>query len=115
GMPIDFKILAAAEDVFAHKAPGARIGNRLTHDVNQVTIFATDVHVANFCSHGQPGDDYTFNHSMRIVLQDQAVFAGAGLGFVSVDQDVFRLVRLFGNKAPLHARGEAGSAATAQV
>src|SRR5947209_16123182 len=52
---------------------------------------------------------------MRIMLKDQAVFAGPRLAFISVDQDVFGLVRLLGNESPFHAGREAGAAASAKI
>src|SRR5437764_8403960 len=49
------------------------------------------------------------------MFQNQAVFAGPGLALVSVDQDVFGLVRLFGNESPFHAGREAGATASAKT
>src|SRR5438270_5525637 len=52
---------------------------------------------------------------MRIMLQNQAVFAGTGFALITVDQNVFGLVRLLGNESPFHAGREAGAAASAKI
>ena len=52
---------------------------------------------------------------MRIVLQNGAVFAGARLALVAVDQNVFWLGRFLGNKGPLQSGGKAGAATPAKV
>ncbi len=49
------------------------------------------------------------------MLQDWAVFAGARLAFVAIDQNVLRLGRFLRNKAPLHAGREAGAASSTKV
>ena len=49
------------------------------------------------------------------MLEDQAVFAGAGFAFVSVAEYVFRFRGLLGDERPLHAGGEAGAAAAAKA
>ena len=61
------------------------------------------------------GDHHAFDDGVRIVLEDQPVFAGAGLALVAVAQHVLRLGRLLGHERPLHAGGESGAAAAAQV
>jgi len=52
---------------------------------------------------------------VRILLEDQAIFAGAGLAFVSVAQNILGLGRLLGHERPLHAGREASTAAAAQA
>ena len=47
--------------------------------------------------------------------KDQVVFAGAGLAFIAVDQDILGLRRLLRHERPLHAGREASAAAAAQV
>src|SRR5437773_3781555 len=52
---------------------------------------------------------------MRIMLKNQAVFAGTGFALITIDQDVFGLVRLLGNESPFHAGREAGATASAKI
>src|SRR5947199_1901918 len=51
---------------------------------------------------------------MRIMLEDQAVLACAGLALVAVAENVLGLRRLLGHERPLHPRGESGAAASAK-
>ena len=51
---------------------------------------------------------------MRIMLEDQAVFAGARLALVAVAQNILGLRRLLGHERPLHPGGEARAAAPAK-
>ncbi len=114
-MPIDVELASAAENVFTQKAARIGISQRLAHDVHQVAVFAANVNVACLRTHRQAGNHHAFDHRMRIMFEDQAVFAGAGLALIAVDQHILRLVRFFGYERPLHASGEAGTAAPAQV
>ena len=64
---------------------------------------------------GQAGDHHAFDHRMRIVLENQPVFAGAGLALVPVAQNIFRLGRLLGNERPLQPGAESRAATPAQA
>ena len=105
-MPADVKILAAAKNVLAQIAFGVGVGNGLAHDVDQVPVFAANINKADFRADSQAGNNHAFNHRVRIVLQDRTVFAGTGLAFIAIDQDVFGFGSVFGDEAPLHARWE---------
>ena len=41
-------------------------------------------------AHGEAGDQAALDQVMRIVAQDLAVLAGAGLGFVGIDDEIVR-------------------------
>ena len=66
-------------------------------------------------AHRQARDHHAFDHGMRIVLENQPVFAGAGLAFVAVAQNVFRLGRLLGHERPLQSGAETRAATPAQA
>src|SRR2546423_414328 len=51
---------------------------------------------------------------MRIVLEDQAVLARAGLALVAIAQNILGLRRLLGHERPLHPGGEARASAPAK-
>src|SRR6202012_1400283 len=50
-----------------------------------------------------------------IVQKDDVILAGCGFALVTVEQDIFRALGLLGDKRPLHAGREAGTAASAQT
>src|SRR5438270_5071972 len=51
---------------------------------------------------------------MRIVLENQAILARAGLALVAIAENIVGLRRLLGDKRPLHPGGEPGAAASAK-
>jgi hypothetical protein len=51
---------------------------------------AADVDVGRDRAHGETGDQATLDQRVRVVAQDLAVLAGAGLGFVGVDDQIGR-------------------------
>lgn len=63
----------------------------------------------------QSRDHHAFEKLVRVLVQDVAVFEGAGLGFVTVDHKVVRLSVLALDEAPFHADRKTGPAAAAQV
>src|ERR1035438_916895 len=48
--------------------------------------------------HRQPADHYPFDHRVRIMLENQPVFARAGFALVAVAQHILRLGRLLGHE-----------------
>src|SRR3546814_633090 len=68
-------------------------------------------------AHREAGDQRAFDQLVRIVADDLAVLAGAGLGFIGVDDEEIgtALAGLLGHEAPLHAGREARAAAAAQT
>ena len=79
-------------------------------------IFAAHVDIAGVGAHGEAGDHAAFDQRMRIVAHDIAVLAGAGLGFVGIDDEVMRTtVAFLRHEGPLEAGREACAAATAQA
>src|SRR4051812_31692509 len=91
GVPITIEPFAGAEDVVTKKSLGVSVVNRLLHYGEQVAILAADVDVSLLCANGESGDDHAFDDRVRVLLEDQAVFAGSWLGFIAVHQNVFRL------------------------
>jgi len=87
----------------------------LTVDSLKVAILAAQIDEAHFGTDSQAGDDDSLDDRVGVVLEDEAVFAGAGFAFVSVDQDVFRFCGLLGDERPFHSGREPGAAAAAQV
>ena len=94
-----------------------RIGvlDRLLHDHRQIAILAANVDVRRVRADGERGDHRAFNHGVRIVLENQAVFAGAGLALIAVAKHILWFGRLLRDKRPLHPGAEPGAAASAQA
>ena len=68
-----------------------------------------------FAPTAQAGDHRSLDDRVRIMQEDDVVFAGGGFGFVAVDENIFRMLALLGDERPLHAGREAGAAAAAQA
>ena len=84
-------------------------------DLDPVIIFATDVQIRGIDPHGIARDDDSFDHQMRIELENLPVLERAGFAFISVHTQILRLRIPFRHECPLQARRKAGSAATAQA
>src|ERR1035437_2683781 len=115
GMREDFEINAGAEDVLADEAARVSVGHGLLHDLEQVAILAAHIDVAGLGAAGERRNHHALDDGVGIVLEDKAVFAGAGLALVAVAQHVLRLRGLLGHKRPLHASGEAGAPTATQI
>jgi len=77
---------------------------------------AAEVDVGRVRLHRAGGEDHALDEPVRVVAQDLAVLAGAGLGFVGVDDEVMRpLPHLFRHERPLQPRGEARATTPAQT
>src|SRR5579864_548099 len=113
-MPVHIEIVSAAENVLAEKTLRVGVGNRLLHDLEQIAILAANVDVARVRAHRDSRDYHAFDHGVRIMLEDQSVFASPRLAFIAVAQDVFRLRRSLGNERPFQARVESRAAAPTQ-
>ena len=56
-------------------------------------IFAAHVDVGGVRAHRERGEQRALDQRMRVVAQDLAVLAGAGLRFVGVDDEIVRPLR----------------------
>ena len=115
GLGDDVEVDASAEDVFAEEASGVSVGYGFFDDLEEVAVLAAQIDEAELGADGEAGDHGAFDDGVWVFEEDDVVFAGARLGLVAVDQDVFGLLGLFGYEGPLHAGGESGSAASAQA
>jgi hypothetical protein len=112
---VELEAVARAEDVGAEIAGGARLGERLLELLVDFPDLAVDVVVAGGGVHRVAGDDHALDHRVRVVAQQIAVLAGAGLAFVGIAHDVLRAGELARHERPLEPGGEAGAAAAAQA
>src|SRR5947208_1576698 len=76
--------------------------------------FAAHVDVASVRRHGAAGDQAAFDQKMRIVPHDLAVFAGARLRLVGIDDEIMRAaVGLLRHERPFQSGRKSGAAAPA--
>ena len=80
-------------------------------------VFAAEIDVGGLGAHREGGDQRAFDQHMRIVAQDLPILAGAGLGFVGVDDEIVRPLRVDGlrHERPFEPGREARPAAAAQA
>ena len=78
--------------------------------------FAAHIDDRGMRIHGAAREQRAFDQMMRIVPQDFAVLAGAGLGLVGIDDEVVRTpVVDLGHEGPFERRRETGAAAAPQA
>ena len=79
--------------------------------------FAAHINVTGARPHGEGGDESALDQRMRVVAHDLAILAGAGLGFVGVDDEIMRPRRidLLGHERPFQTGRKARAAASAQT
>jgi hypothetical protein len=103
-----------AQDVLADIPGRVRFLQRLLELLVHLPDLAVDVVVARRRTHRVAGDDHSLDHRMRVVAQQVAVLARAGLAFVRVAHDVLRAGELLGHERPLQPGGKARAPAPAQ-
>ena len=64
---------------------------RNIHNVDQISVFATRVDVICFRSERVGGDQHAFNQHVGIAFHQVSIFEGAGLRFIRVANNIFRL------------------------
>ena len=76
---------------------------------------AVDIVVAHRDAHGVRSDRHTFNHAVRVVLHDVAIFAGARLAFIRIADQILLARKLTRHETPFQTCRETGSATTTQA
>ena len=106
----------AVDVVLADQPLGVRLVDGALQGFALADVFAADVDVGRVRRHGEGGEETALDEEMRIVPHDLPVLAGAGLGFVGIDDEVMRPpVRLLRHERPFQAGRKAGPAAPAQA
>ena len=115
-MDVDLELPARAAGVLAEQAGRVRFLDRLDQVLRLVVELAAHVDVGGMRLHREARDQAALDQQVRIVAQDVAILAGAGLGLVGVDHEIVRPVLHFlGHERPLQAGREARAAAAAQA
>src|SRR5207247_8669112 len=99
-MPVHVEVAPAAKNVFAEEASRIGIGKRSLHDFGKIPVLASDVDVTCVRSDGQPSNDHAFDHSMRIMLEDEPVFASSRFTLVALAKNGPGIGRLLWNELP---------------
>ncbi len=108
------EVQSGTENIFADGAGLPRLGHRFAHDFEGVGIFSAHVNVTLTRAYGMGGDNHPFDRAVRVILHENAIFEGAGLGFVGVAHDVLGLACRLRGSFPLDAGGKCRAAAADQ-
>src|SRR5206468_12504632 len=106
---------AAAHDVVAEEAAGARVRDRVLEPVVHQRILGAHVDEAVLAARRVRGDRHRLDEREGIALHQDAVLERAGLRLVAVADEVVRVRRLPGDGVPLRARRERRAAASEQL
>ena len=112
---VQLKAVRAAQNVVAQQACCTRFFQRCFEALVSGENFAVNVVVADRDAHGIGCNRHAFDHDMRVVLHDVAVFGGAGLAFVRIADQVLLTRKLTRHEAPLQTGRETSAATTAQT
>src|SRR6185295_6251517 len=111
---VQLELEAAAQDVVAEVPRVARLVQRLLEALVDLEDLAVDVVVADGRAHRVGGDRHAFDQDVRVVGEDVAILAGAGLAFVGIAHQVLLHRQGTRHEAPLQAGWEAGTTAATQ-
>jgi len=79
-----------------------------------VVELAADIYVGGADPHPGSGQETAFEQLVRVIAQDVAVLAGAGLALVGVDHEIGRAVGGLRHERPFEPGRKAGAATPAQ-
>src|SRR5271165_5389706 len=113
-MQVELEIPAGTASVLADETGLVGLVDRGLQALRLVIELAADIDVAGVNPHPDRGEKATFDQLVRVVAEDVAVLAGAGLALVSVDAEIGRAVALFRHERPFEARRKTGPATPAQ-
>jgi len=112
GVHEQFEIKAGTQDVLAQQASSLGFFHGTVEVLGGGGVFATQEDIAAIGFQRAGTDQHAFDQQMGQLLHQHAVFPGVRLHFIRVAQQVADVDGLvLGHQAPLHARGEACTAA----
>ena len=115
-MQVEVEVETRLAGILADQARVIGLINRGLKRLTLPDIFAANIDVAGIGPHGEGRDQRAFDQRMGIMAHDLPVLAGAGFGFVGVDDEVGGApVRLLGHERPFEAGRKARAAAPAQA
>src|SRR5690554_1683154 len=116
GMNVDIEVKTRfPKDIFPEITLCIRFLNGVLQSLNRNRQLAAHENVA-IADPQRPGRDHAaLNMTMWIKFHQITIFKRTRLTFVSIDDEVFRNVRFFGQKAPFDSTRESCTAAAAQI
>ena len=113
---VDVEIPAGFRGVLAHEP---RIIAFVDGDLQRfafANIFAAQIDISGMRAHRERGDQAAFNQRVGIMAHDLPVLAGAGFGFVGVDDKVGRApIAFLRHERPFQTGGKARPTASTQA
>ena len=113
-MQVDLVIIAGAAGILADQAGRIGLLDRGLEVLRLVIEFTADIDVAGARPHADAGQQAALQQFVRVVTQDVAIFAGARLALIGIDDEVGRPVALLRHERPFEPGRETGAAAAAQ-
>src|SRR4029077_3979727 len=108
--------IPAVDIILADQFGVISLVNRRLYTLALADEFATHVNVAGVRPHGETRNQAAFDQQVRVVPHDFAVFAGAGLGLVCVDDEILRAaIRFLRHELPFQAGQGVGPGALAHA
>src|SRR5205085_1742352 len=111
---IKVHVIAGAAGILAEEPRVVGLLDRDLEVLRLVVELAANVDVGRGRTHAGAGDETTFEQPMRVIAQDFAVLACAGLALVGIDDEIVRPLGLLRHERPFESGREAGAAAPAQ-
>ncbi len=110
---VNIDIEPGAEDVVSQEPVLACFFDCAFEDFRTLREFASYIYVRRPGIEGVAGNRDSFQQLVRVFVNDVAVFERARLGFVSVTNQIDRLLFVWLDEAPFHSAWESGAAAAA--
>src|SRR5271166_639512 len=118
GAVVDVKVERPAVDVvLADELRFIGLVDRRLEALALEDVFAAKIDVGRMRAHGEGGDERALDQCVRIVAQDLAILAGAGLRLIGVDDEIVRPLRIdiLGHERPFEPGRKARAGAPAQA
>ncbi len=113
---IDIKVVAGTARVLANEALLIGLSDGAIKAVGLVPELSTNVDVSSLGTHGETSNETAFDKLVGIVAHNLTIFARAGLGLISVhDEVVWATIRDLGHERPFEAGRETGTTATTKA
>ena len=114
-MQVKVKIPARFRRIFAKQTRIISFINRGLQRFAFADVFAANVNIAGMGIHRETGNQTAFDQCMRIMAHNFAVFTGARLRFVSINNKIRRTtVTFLGHKRPFQTGGKSCATTAAQ-
>ena len=112
---LDVEGEALAQDVGPEQARGARRGDGASSALGRQRVLAPDVDVAALAAGGVGRDGHRLDEGEGVLLHEDTVLEGPGLGLVGVADEVVRARRLLATASHLRPAGKGGAAAALEL